>query len=213
MILYALPVSTFSAKVRIALQFKGIDYQMQAPPDGYGSTAYRAIVPMGTIPAIEHESLIVSESDTILEYLDEQFPDPPLLPQAPADRARHRFLGRFHDLYLDPPLRATFRHVAPQQRDEGIVNEQLDRFSARLQQLESLIDPQPFLLGSKFGMADCAFPATLVLASLLLPHFGRAFECGPRLDSWLKQVLQHPAVSPVTEESHAATLVWMQRRI
>ena len=50
--LYNVPVSSYGAKVRIILAHKGIEWTELAPPDGYGSPAYRAIIPSGTVPAI-----------------------------------------------------------------------------------------------------------------------------------------------------------------
>ena len=52
MILYAIPVSTYSAKVRMQLDLKGIDYEMQPPPGGYSTPEYMKIIPLGTIPGI-----------------------------------------------------------------------------------------------------------------------------------------------------------------
>ena len=79
MILYAVPVSTYSAKARMALDIKGIDYQMLPPPGGYSTPEYMQLIPLGTIPGLEDGELRISESDVITEYLEECFPDPPLL--------------------------------------------------------------------------------------------------------------------------------------
>jgi hypothetical protein len=47
--LYGVPVSAFVAKVRIVLDMKGMTYTETAPPGGYGSPAYRALVPAGSV--------------------------------------------------------------------------------------------------------------------------------------------------------------------
>ena len=211
MILYALPVSTYSAKVRIALGIKGIDYEMVPPPGGYGSPEYKAIVPVGTIPGLKDGDFVISESEVITEYIEEKYPDPPLLPGNAEQRARQRFLARFHDLWLEPHLRATFAHVDPARRDEAVLNECLDRYRARLDQLESLVDPDPWLGGRTIGVADCAFPATFTLADILLAHFGRESRYGPKLKAWRETVYAHPVVALVTDESRRATIRWMGR--
>ena len=209
MILYALPVSTYSAKVRIALGIKGIDYEMAPPPGGYGSPEYKAIVPVGTIPGLKDGDFVISESEVITEYIEEKYPDPPLLSGNAEQRARQRFLARFHDLWLEPHLRATFAHVDPARRDEAVLNECLDRYRARLDQLESLVDPDPWLGGGTIGVADCAFPATFTLADVLLAHFGRESRYGPKLEAWRETVYAHPVVALVTDESRRATIRWM----
>ena len=209
MILYALPVSTYSAKVRIALGIKGIDYEMAPPPGGYGSPEYKAIVPVGTIPGLRDGDFVISESEVITEYIEEKYPDPPLLSGNAGQRARQRFLARFHDLWLEPHLRATFAHVDPARRDEAVLGECLDRYRARLDQLESLVDPDPWLGGKTIGVADCAFPATFTLADILLAHFGCEAPYGPKLQAWRETVYAHPVVALVTGESRRATIRWM----
>ncbi len=209
MILYAIPVSTYSAKVRIALAAKGIDYEMVPPPGGYSSPEYMKIIPLGKIPGFVDGELAISESETIIEYLEERYPQVPLLTGSAAQRARQRFMTRFHDLWLEPHLRATFAHVDPSTRDEAELNAHLDDYQARLKQMDSLIDPQPYLVSETLSIADCAFPATFTLADILLPSFGRESTYGPRLSEWRKTVYAHPAVKQVTDESRQATLDWM----
>ena len=209
MILYAIPVSTYSAKVRIALGVKNIDYEVVPPPGGYSSPEYMAIVPAGTIPGLQDGDFVISESEVITEYLEERYPDPSLLPGNAEQRARQRFLARFHDLWLEPHLRATFAHVDPANRDDAVLEACLDRYRARLDQMESLIEPGPYLAGATIGVADCAFPATFTLADILLPHFGRESRYGPKLQAWREAVYAHPVVGQVTDESRQATLQWM----
>ena len=90
--LYTFFRSSASYRVRIALNLKGLDYE-QAPIhlrrsggeqlDG----AYRAINPQALVPALEDNGRILTQSLAIIEYLDERYPKPPLLPSEAADRA------------------------------------------------------------------------------------------------------------------------------
>ncbi|MGI9332694.1 MAG: glutathione S-transferase family protein [Gammaproteobacteria bacterium] len=207
--LYALPVSTYSAKVRIALGVKAIDYEMVPPPGGYSTPTYMAIVPLGTIPALRDGDFCLSESDVLIEYLEETHPEPTLLPGGPAERARQRFLSRYHDVWLEPQLRGTFAHVDPAHRDEAALAALLDRYQERVDKLEALIEPRPYMISEQIGMADCAFPATFTLADLLLPVLGREARYGPKVEAWRDTVYAHPTVKQVTDESRAATLEWM----
>ena len=68
--LYNVPVSSYGAKVRIILAHKGIEWTELAPPGGYGSPAYRAVIPSGTVPAIIDGDLKLADSEAIAEYLD-----------------------------------------------------------------------------------------------------------------------------------------------
>ena len=209
MILYAIPVSTYSAKVRMALGIKTIDYQMVPPPGGYSSPEYMSIIPLGTIPGLEDGEFRMSESDIITEYLEEKFPTPPLLHGTPAARAQQRFLSRYHDLWLEPQLRALFSQLDPSTRDQQETAYRLDKYQARLTTLEQLIDPKPYMASEQISMADIAFPATLTLADLMLPLFEREPQFGPKLQAWRETVYRHPVVKAITDESRQATLDWM----
>jgi maleylacetoacetate isomerase len=91
--LYSYFRSSAAFRVRIALNLKKLDYETaaihlrrndQSKPD------YRGVNPQGLVPALEDGGRTLTQSLAIIEYLDEIYPDPPLLPKAPADRARVR---------------------------------------------------------------------------------------------------------------------------
>ena len=210
MILYAIPVSTYSAKVRMALDIKGVDYQMLPLPGGYSTPEYMKLIPLGTIPGIEDGDLRISESDVITEYLEERFPDPPLLHGYAALRAKQRFVSRYHDLWLGPNLRALFAQLDPTARDEQETAYRLDKYQSRFDKLEELIDPKPYMLTEEISMADIAFPATLTLADIMLPAFGREQKFGPKMAAWRQTAYNHPVVKAITDGSGAATRQWMQ---
>ena len=209
LILYSLPFSNYSAKVAIALNIKGIDHEKRPPPGGYSSPEYMSIVPSGTIPGIDDEGAILSESDVINEYLEDKWPEPTLLHGDAELRGRQRFLSRFHDFMVEPNLRALFPHLTPSQRDSAFVDEKLEAFNRQVARLETLVDPKPYLLTSEIGFADCAYPATFLLADLMFPVFGRSAEFGPKIAAWRKIANAHPAVMPVLEASETSTQQWL----
>jgi maleylacetoacetate isomerase len=93
--LYGYWRSSSAYRVRIALNLKGLEYQQQAVHLVRGggeqhSPDYRRLNPLGLVPALEHAGRVVVQSPTICEYLDEVFPERPLLPAEAADRARVR---------------------------------------------------------------------------------------------------------------------------
>ena len=63
--LYSIPPSVYSAKVRLVMRAKGLDFEDVPPPGGYGSDAYKALVPYGTMPAIEHDGFQLADSEAI----------------------------------------------------------------------------------------------------------------------------------------------------
>jgi glutathione S-transferase len=209
---YTHPVSNFAAKVEIALRLKGLAFEALPPPGGYGSAAYKAVVSAGTIPAIVHDGLVLSESETIVEYLDEAFPEPPLLPEGAAARARCRQLARFHDTRLEPPLRALFPHMAPAGRDPAIVAHQLELFRTRLADLAAMAAPAPWLAGPELTLADLPYPPTLLMARLMLEHLGETLELPAALVAWHDLATAHPAFAPVLEAQEGASRSWLASR-
>jgi len=159
LVLYALDVSNYCSSVKIALLYKGLDHEIIAPPGGYGSQEYKRIIPMGTIPAIVVENNQISESQVILEYLDDKFPDTKrLFLKDPDANAKLRMIHRLHDLYLEPQIRALFKHMDPKVRDYDFVKEKFDLFNSRLVQLENIISEEgPFLPSEGEVFISCIF--------------------------------------------------------
>ena len=213
MILYATPLSSYSAKVRIVLCAKGVAFDEREPAGGYRSAAYREIVPLGTLPAIDDEGFVLSESEAINEYLEERFPEPPLLPRTLAARARARFLSRFHDLYLEPPVRGLFPHVSPLRREPVAVAARIAELRQRVAQLADMVEPGPFLAGEHLSLADCGYAVTLPLAGMLLAALGDTLVLPPLLEHWQAALGRHPAVERALGGWRPATVRWIATRL
>lgn len=96
--LYTFFRSSASYRVRIALNLKGLVYQhvpvhLRRGGGEQLGAAYKAINPQALVPALEDGGPIFIQSLAIIEYLDERYPDPPLLPGDPADRAIARSMA------------------------------------------------------------------------------------------------------------------------
>lgn len=209
LIFYASALSSYSAKVRIVLCAKGLDYEERLPPGGYRSAEYRTLVPMGTLPAIQEGDWVLSESEAINEYLEERYPTPPMLPQDAQQRAQVRFLCRFHDLYLEPRVRALFAHVKPAQRNPQTVLALREDIEARLRQLAAWAKPQPFLLTPTISLADCGPLVTLPLATLVLAACGQQLTLPLVLGQWLQAASAQPDVERALVPWRAATQTWL----
>ncbi|WP_071689085.1 glutathione S-transferase family protein [Nioella sediminis] len=152
-ILYGLPISVYSCKLRLALALKGVVLPETPPPGGYASATYRAIVPQGTIPALVEGDFVLTESDAIVEYLDETGIGRPLLPAEPRARARARALSRLVDTRLEPAVRALFPLVGAGQPVPEVARDAILR---PLEILEKLAGDGPYLSGlSTPGLPDC----------------------------------------------------------
>ena len=94
--LYNYFITSASYRVRIALALKGIDYEYCSVNIRKGEQhgpAYRDINPQGLVPVLEDGGRRLHQSLAIIEYLDEVYPEPPLLPHDPVERNRVRSLA------------------------------------------------------------------------------------------------------------------------
>lgn len=206
MFIYATALSSYSLKVRIAAALKGLAIEIREPPGGYRSAEYRAIVPAGTVPALVDGDFVLAESDTILEYLEDRFPQPPLLPTDPRGRARVRFLGRLHDLRFEPKLRACFSAVAsgqpPHDAAAGIA--------AALALLEVELDADgPFAVGRAPTLADCAFPGSFAILDALKPVFGWPAADTLRIARWRQAIAAHPVFESLLVPYRTTVAAWI----
>lgn len=209
---YNQPVSNFGAKVKLVLAIKAIAHHELPPPGGYGSAEYKAIVPSGTIPAIVHDGLVLSESTAIGEYLDEVWPEPPLLPATPAERARVRQLVAFHDQRLEPPIRALFPQMSPTARDPAVIEARSGEIVKRLEELEGLIAAAPFALGEQLTLADTSFPATLLLGERMLAALGRSWPEGGRVAAWRRALSTLPPIRGALAAYAEAVGGWLAQK-
>ena len=209
MILYATPLSNYSAKVRIALCVKGLAFQELAPPGGYRSESYRKIAPMGTIPALQVEGQLLSESEAILEYLEDRFPDPPMRPQDPLERAQHRFRARFHDLYFEPLVRMLFSHVAVSTSQPTDVRKIRAQILHRLEQMDAWSMAWPSNTPLSIRLADCGFLVNLPLAAQLLQACGEEDLFPSAWTQWWQTGHHHPAVAQALSPWKQATQEWL----
>lgn len=88
-------------RIRIALNLKDIDYTYVSVPT-LGGDGFRAINPQRLMPAVEINGRVVAQSTAILEYLEESYPEPPLLPAEPVTRAEARSFGQLIACDLHP---------------------------------------------------------------------------------------------------------------
>jgi glutathione S-transferase len=211
--LYSMDLSNFASKCRAAIYEKGAAVEIVPIPGGdLKSPEYLKVYPLGKTPCLQVDGQIIGESEIINEYLEEKFPQPPLLPKDPEGRARARGISRFHDLYLEPPLRALFPQVSAKEKDQKFISEKLTEIKTRLDQLEAMLSDGPYALGSAFTLADCALAPTAFFMNLMLPMLGAPpfTEGRPKITAWWAKVQERPSVKKVLAEQQEALMQVMQ---
>jgi stringent starvation protein A len=124
--LYDAPRCPFCARVRIALAEKGLEYET-VPIDLSNRPAWLyELNPLGKVPVLDDDGFILPESDVIMEYLDDRYPDAPLLPSDARERAAARLaVYRFDDLLGDQYY--AFRRGEPNRLSEQLAALELGR--------------------------------------------------------------------------------------
>lgn len=208
--LYTVPLSNFGNKSVIVAYEKGLKLEVVPPPGDIKSPEYLAINPLGKIPALQVNGMVISESEVINEYLEDKFPSPPLLPKEPEARACVRGFTRHHDLYLDPPMRALFFQMDPKTRNAEVVKQSLAELDKQLDYLESRIG-SPWAAGQSFTLADCALAPSIWYVGKIAPAFGAGdpFLKRPKLKAWFEHVQQRPSVKRALEEQGQALAAMM----
>src|SRR5262249_35137015 len=100
MLLYEHPLSSYAQKVKIALREKGLAFEAETPPalgSGTADGEFAAASPRNEVPALIDGDTRIFDSTIILEYLEDKFPLPPLLPRDAAARARARMIEEVCD--------------------------------------------------------------------------------------------------------------------
>ena len=157
--IYSVPVASYCAKLRIILRNKNIIFNELPPPGGYGSNEYRKIIPSGNLPAMIHNGFMLSDSESIAEYLDEFFPSIPMMPNAIKLRAKAREFSRSHDTRLEPAVRKLFPEVEFSTRNIESVELTGFEISKQLAALALLLSKNP-LDTDKLWICDCGFAVT-----------------------------------------------------
>ena len=171
----------YCARVRIALAEKGIEYEtVEIDLDDRPAWIYEKN-PLGRVPVLEEDTFVLAESAVIDEYLDDRYPDPPLWPADPADRA----LGRLLVFRFDSLSKA---YYAVRRGEDG-ARERLD---AALGTLDAVLQQRPFLSGREFGLADVAYVPWILRAR---DRMEVDLERFPALAEWVGRLEQRSSIA------------------
>ena len=161
--LYTYYRSTSSYRVRIALALKGLDYQalpvnlFAAPGGEHRQPAYLAINPQGRVPALRtDEGALLVQSPAIIEYLEERYPQVPLLSTDLAVRAHERGVAALIGCDIHPLHNVSVLNKLRQWgHDETQVTEWIGQWiSQGLAAVEQLIGDDGYCFGAVPGLAD-----------------------------------------------------------
>jgi glutathione S-transferase len=203
--LYEHPLSPYAQKVKIALLEKHVAFEPTIPDlFGGGEPAFRAANPRREVPALIDGDVAVFDSTIILEYLEDRWPSPPLLPAGAAARARVRQIEEMCDTYYEAINWALYE-VRVFQRATGDTAERLlarasEQTAGANTWLERQLGRAAWLNGEQFGWGDLSAAPVVHAAALS----GNPPPAGSSLAAWLERVRARPSVATTFEQaSHA----------
>lgn len=211
-VLYEHPLSPYAQKIRILLREKGLPFEARMPStigSGAEDADLAGVNPRLEVPGLLHRGNTFFDSTIILEYLEETFPEPPMMPATPVARARARTIEEVCDTHweainwglgeirffgrggatLGPVLRAA-------------AEQQVGHMHAWL---GTLLGDAEWLNGERFGWGDLAALPYVTMSSM----FGIEPPAGSPLAAWLARGRARPSVAATVEEA-LATLPGME---
>ncbi|MBX2870236.1 MAG: glutathione S-transferase family protein [Acidiferrobacterales bacterium] len=214
--LYALPQSPYCAKVRAALRYKGVPYEEVEPHGGsYQTTEFQSVVPAGSVPALEENHWLLHDSQAILEYLEECYPDPPLWSPERRQRAVQRSIVHFHDTKLEPKVRELVSLVkqpdsAAKEQDVGLIR---DSLFDRLYRLEKLLIAASDKRPNALCAVDWTLPPTIHMAEDILAYLNSSLKISDQMRSWLDRQREIPLVTDEIDCVRGAIAQWLRNEM
>ncbi|WP_376100492.1 glutathione S-transferase family protein [Roseomonas sp. CCTCC AB2023176] len=201
-VLYHLPLSPPCRKVRLALAEKRIPFELRTERVWERRDEFLALNPAATVPVLQEESgLVIADSYAICEYLDEAYPDMPLLGRTHAERAEVRrliawFDGKFgaevtRNLFYEKQMKRVLGRGHP---DAGALRAGYANLRPHLEYLGWLAETRSWLAGQNLTLADLA--AAAHLASL--DYIGDVdWTVSEAAKDWYARVKSRPSFRPI----------------
>ena len=196
--LYDFKASPNCQRVKVVLAEKHLPYEV-VPIDlrkqEQKTPEFLKLSPYGKVPVLTDDKTVLYESCIINEYLNEKYPDPPLMPADLGRRAKARILADYGLAHLDGPYQKLRMETMkdPKEQTQQVIETTKSDLRKLLQHLEDELGDQPYLVGD-FSLVDAA----------LLPRFTRLEGFGvlpdpslPRLGRYLQRMKERPSVKAV----------------
>src|SRR5579885_593655 len=193
--LFEHPFSPYVQKVKISLYEKGIPFEAEVPDAFSGApTKFGELNPRLEVPALVDDGFAIFDSTIILEYLEEKWPKPAMMPAGPRDRARVRMIEDVCDTYYEA-INWGLMEVRAWRRASGATADTLEK-RAREQTvgvfgwLERELGAKQWFNGESFGHGDlCVYP--FLHGSVV---WGVGPAAGSKLAAWLARREQRESV-------------------
>jgi len=207
--LHGSSISNYYNKVKLALLEKGVPFEEVPAATHSSDEAILSASPLGKIPFVKTPRGGLCESQPILEWIEQTWPEPPLLPAEPFAAAKVRELTTFLDWHLEMTARqlygpAFFGAAAPSEANAARIRRQLVENIAAFKRLARF---SPYVAGDTFSQADCsAFNHLPLVAMASKAVFGEDLLQTGGIDhrAYVRLVAQRPSAQKVVADRKAA---------
>ena len=156
MIFFSDPTSHYSHRVRIVLAEKGVTVDLVEADSAHPPAELSELNPYNSLPTLVDRDLVLYESTVMMEYLDERFPHPPLLPVYPVARAESRLL--IHRIEKD--WCALVDSILTT-RSDNVIKKASKELKESITAIAPIFDEKPFFMSEEFTLVDCCIAPIL----------------------------------------------------
>ena len=200
-------LSPNAERVELALAHKGLEAErIEVPYEE--RTEVEAVSGQSRVPVLDHDGRVITDSEAILRYLEQEFPDPGLWPRGEREHAEAEiFVEWFNQVWKRPFNEIYWQLTAEGGPDEQALESWGQRMIDYLDVFEALLTDRDYLLGDSFGIADVLaypflkFPAIWVENDPYLHHEilrdRQPLAGKPRLEAWIRRVHDRRGVATV----------------
>lgn len=195
--LYHFPLSPFSRKVRLVLAEKKIDVELVEERYWDQRPEFIRMTPAGKVPLLKVDDFVLSESNAICEYLEEKYPNPPLMPRNVEDRAEVRRLVNYFDdtFYREVTVNLLGERMMKKitgvgYPDSANVKEGSRSIKRHLDYMSWLLDRRRWIGGASMSLADFSAAAQISCLDYISDvDWNRA----PLVKGWYATIKSRPA--------------------
>ena len=156
MTLFSDSTNHYSNRVRIVLAEKGVTVDLIESDSGIAPAELADVNPYNTMPTLVDRDLVLYESKVMMEYLDERFPHPPLLPVYPVARAESRLL-----MYRIERDWCSLVDAIQNSRSENVVTKSAKELRDGLMAIAPIFAEKPYFMSEEFTLVDCCIAPIL----------------------------------------------------
>lgn len=196
-------VSNYYNKVKLALLEKGVPFEEETVYTSQDESM-RKDSPMGKVPFLRTDSGVLTESQALVEYIEDAYPEHPLYPADAFARAKCRELIEHIELHLELPARRLYAEAFFGGSVSDETKKEVEKLLTKgLRSVAQLARFEPFIAGKEFTQADCAAWVHLPLVSQATKRiYGRDFisELLPAAKPYLKVISERPQAQRVNAD-------------